>query len=149
MEIEIVNRQKRIRLSLKRIKTRTEEILRTLGLKDGSLSIVFTDDYRIRKINREYLGRNAATDVLAFSMIEGKRIGDRHLLGDVVISVDTAARCAGHLKRSIEEELLLYLTHGILHLIGYRDKNQDERKLMEKLQGRILERISQHPRSRV
>jgi len=141
MKIEIINQQKKFTLSPKKVKTNTEKILRLLGLKDKSLSILLTDDRRIRKLNQTYLGKNRATDVLAFSMVEGIRIGDENLLGDVVVSVDTAGKVAGYLKRSFEEELYLYIVHGILHLVGYRDSRLRERREMEELQDKILEAI--------
>ncbi len=112
-----------------------------LDLEDKVLSIVFCNDGYIRKQNRKYLKSNRPTDVLAFSMVEGERIGQDDILGDVIISVDTARRVAKSIKKSLDEELCLYLIHGILHLIGYRDDCKIMRKAMEQLQEKILNRV--------
>jgi probable rRNA maturation factor len=85
------------------------------------LSVLITDDPEIKKLNRYYRKRNRATDVLSFVQL-GKKSKDPKeplLLGDVVISAQTAKRQAKERKHSIEKELVFLLIHGILHLFGY------------------------------
>lgn len=78
------------------------------------------DDEEITGLNRLYLGRNGPTDVLAFPMSQGElRHINPHLMGDVVISIDQAARQAKRLRHTLEEELLILILHGVLHLLGY------------------------------
>ena len=80
------------------------------------------DDGAIHALNRDYRGKDKPTDVLAFSQQEGEHGGlHPELLGDIVISVETAARQA---KTSLEEELLTLASHGLCHLLGY-DHNDD------------------------
>ncbi len=88
-------------------------VLAGLGLDDTELSILLTDDPGIRELNAGYRHKDRATDVLSFPM------GDEVMLGDVVISLDTAVRQAAEFGVSVECELHRLLVHGVLHLIGY------------------------------
>jgi len=81
------------------------------------VSILLTDDEEIRDLNRRYRNRDKPTDVLSFPMRD--LVGDRLILGDVVISVETAARKASEEGRSLEGTVVHLLIHGILHLLGY------------------------------
>lgn len=95
-------------------------LLEELGLRQAELSILLTDDREMRALNLEYRGRDRATDVLSFSQLEGPAGGlPPGLLGDVVLSVETAARQARARRVSLEEELGGLLVHGILHLAGF------------------------------
>jgi probable rRNA maturation factor len=141
MAVEIINKNRKFSPSLRKIRNKTNLILKYLDLEDMDLSIVLADDRQIRSLNRRCLKKDRPTDVLAFSMLEAKAIGNSKLLGDVVISLDTAARISRRLKKDSEEEFFLYLIHGILHLIGYRDGSRSERRVMEEMQNKILESI--------
>ena len=91
-----------------------------LGSPEAELSIVFVDDPRIRELNRRYLHRDKPTNVLAFSMGEGEFPAlHPHLLGDLVISVETAERQSNRFDLSAGEMVILLMIHGILHLLGY------------------------------
>lgn len=82
--------------------------------------MLIVDDAGIRTINRDYLGRDKATNVISFAMQEGEGSGVQPgLLGDVVISADTAERDAAEAAIPFESELNFLLLHGILHLLGY------------------------------
>jgi probable rRNA maturation factor len=85
----------------------------------ADLSVVLTSDDQIRELNREWRGKDRATDVLSFSQIEGEGPAARRVLGDVVISLDTAARQAAELGHDLEHEVSRLLVHGVLHLLGY------------------------------
>lgn len=79
-----------------------------------------TDDAGIREINRDWLGKDRPTNVISFAMQEGEGAGvQADLLGDVVISAETAARDAAEAGVPFEQELYFLLMHGILHLLGY------------------------------
>ena len=95
-------------------------MLEALGLAGAELSVVLTDDREIHALNRDHRGKDRPTDVLAFAMREGEGAalaGD--LLGDVVISVETARRQAAKRKRELSAELCMLLAHGLLHLVGW------------------------------
>ncbi|HEX9948608.1 MAG TPA: rRNA maturation RNase YbeY [Thermodesulfobacteriota bacterium] len=103
-----------------------EWILSDLGCSSESeLSILLVDDDEMQRLNRAYLCRDRPTNVLAFAMREGK---NQHLnpalLGDVVVSTETAQREALQRDVTLEEELALLLVHGILHLLGYDHENE-------------------------
>lgn len=84
------------------------------------MSILVTDDPGIREINHAWLGKDRPTNVISFAMQEGEGAGiQADLLGDVVISVETAARDAAEAGVPVEHELYFLLLHGILHLLGY------------------------------
>jgi len=106
-----------------------------LACPEGSeLSVVLANDEQIREINRDYLQRDRPTNVISFAMQEGEDAGlQAGLLGDVVISVDTAARDAAEAEVSFESELYFLLLHGILHLLGYDHERgtDEEAALME------------------
>ena len=101
-------------------------ILNALDCPDGELSILIVDDPQIALLNSEYLNRSGPTNVIAFPMREGEYSEiTPHLLGDVVISADTALRESQIAGISIEKRMTELLVHGILHLLGY-DHETDE-----------------------
>jgi probable rRNA maturation factor len=120
MRISIHNRQKRILLNLRKVRRATQRILTELGLLDAELSLLLVDDARIQDLNRRYLNRDKPTNVLAFPMREGE-FSTLHpqLLGDLVISVETAKRQSNRFGLDEMEMVILMMIHGVLHLIGY------------------------------
>jgi probable rRNA maturation factor len=120
MKIWIRNLQKHIPLDLRRIRRAVQRILANLGLPDAELSILLVDDAQIQELNRRHLGRDKPTNVLAFSMREGE-FSTLHpqLLGDVVISVETAQRRSNRFGLNGMEMIILLMVHGVLHLLGY------------------------------
>ncbi|UCH33475.1 MAG: rRNA maturation RNase YbeY [Armatimonadota bacterium] len=120
--------------------------LRDEGIpRSAELSILITDDEEVRRLNREYRGVDAATDVLAFPQADAPedprppcdepRASSRwaeepQLLGDVVISAERARLQARERHASFDEELALLAIHGTLHLVGWRDDRNEERERM-------------------
>jgi len=105
------------------------------------VTLLIAGDAHITRLNRKYLKRQGATDVMAFSMREGKRLhAPGEALGDVVISVDRARAQAGRFGNTFRKELALYAVHGVLHLTGFKDGS----KQMEKLQERIADEFFKH-----
>jgi probable rRNA maturation factor len=120
-----------------------ERILSDLGFRESELSILLVDDDEIQRLNREYLSRDHPTNVLAFAMREGE---GKHLspalLGDVVVSAETAQREALQRGVTLEEEIALLLTHGILHLLGYDHEDAPaEAAKMEAKEQEVLTRL--------
>jgi probable rRNA maturation factor len=94
--------------------------LADLALPDAEVSILLVDDVRIRELNRRHLGRDKPTNVLAFPMREGEfSTLHPHILGDLVISVETARRQSNRFGLSPMKMVFLLLIHGMLHLVGY------------------------------
>lgn len=120
MDIQIANRQRRHRISPSRIRQKIRIVLNSLGHPEAELSLLLVDDLQIAAINRAYLDRAGPTNVIAFPMQAGRFAGiSPHLLGDVVISVDTAWREAQAAGLDPEERLTQLIVHGLLHLCGF------------------------------
>lgn len=105
------------------------------------VSVLLTDDEAIRKLNRTYRNVDSATDVLAFAMREGEFALNPSVLGDIVISVDTAERQAEEVEHSLQNELALLAVHGTLHLLGYDDQKESEAKIMHEKERKILSEV--------
>jgi probable rRNA maturation factor len=106
-------------------------MLASLGLEDAELSVLLTDDRRIQELNREHRDKDKPTDVLSFPLDEDEDSPDSpRLLGDVVISLDTAERQAHGRGRPLAEEVRFLLAHGILHLIGHDHAEPEEKRVM-------------------
>ena len=113
------------------VRQRAERMLRAIHRPDAELSILLCGDPEIHALNRDFRQKDRPTDVLAFAMSEGEG-GALHpdLLGDVVISFDTARRQAHDAGRTIAFEVTFLLAHGLLHLLGYDHRDEDERRVM-------------------
>ena len=110
-----------------------------MGCPDSEISILIVDDTRIQELNRDYLQRDNATNVISFSMLEGEGAElNPQLLGDVVISADTAARDASEADTPFENELYFLLLHGILHLLGY-DHERGTAEDAERMEAKEIE----------
>lgn len=107
---------------------------------EAELSVAIGDDQWIQELNRRYLGRDVPTDVLAFPQEGGPQSGE-HLLGDVAISQETAARQAGERGHDEAEELELLLVHGVLHLTGWRDDTPSQRREMMRRAKKLLSQL--------
>ncbi len=137
MEILLSNNQNQHPVDSKVLQSQIGQLLEKLGETQCELSLLLTDDAEIRRLNKTYRNLDHATDVLSFPQDENavNESGDT-LLGDVVISVETAARQAEEHHLSFNEELILLAIHGILHLLGYDHERspQDARIMKDKTQ---------------
>ena len=113
---------------------------------DVNLSVVLTDNRRLHKLNWDYLGVDAPTDVLSFPASESDgsetdpETGARYM-GDILISVPYAAKGAKQAGNSLEAELQLLVVHGVLHLLGHDHAKPKEKARMWKAQAEILESL--------
>jgi probable rRNA maturation factor len=129
MKIQIENRQTEIKIKRRKIRSTVSQILKILNYADKEISISFVDDENIRQINKQYLQRDRATNVISFSMLEGKCGNiNPQILGDVIISVQTARKDAVKGRLSLEQEIDFLLIHGILHLLGYNHENTTKKE---------------------
>lgn len=123
-----------------------QAILSSVGEKTADLGILLVGDRSMRRLNRDYRKKDRTTDVLAFPMREGPGPSSS-LMGDVVISVPTAAQQARELGRSLDEELTTLLVHGILHLCGYdHERSNREARRMQQRERWVLRRLGRIPR---
>ena len=119
------------------------QILTILELGAVELSILLCTDGLIQSLNRDYRGLDSPTDVLSFAQREGEDGDpDDPILGDVVISVDTAQRQAAMHGHSLETELEVLLVHGVLHLLGYDHIDESDALRMRIEEQRLLDRLS-------
>jgi len=102
------------------------EILSDYGVSSSELSIALVDDIAIRELNRKYLDHDWETDVISFVLDEQEESGIRKLVGQLIVSTDTAQRVAQEVGSSFESELMLYVIHGTLHLCGLDDHEADD-----------------------
>ncbi len=139
MKILTTNNQTTVDIDLLRAKRSLGTIMKTLGKEDREVSLVFVDDEGITEINRQYLGRDYPTNVIAFAMNEGE-FGDINpsVLGDIVISTETALRDARAGDLPPEDELDYLMIHGILHLLGYDHEHPAEAAEMGKKEREVF-----------
>jgi probable rRNA maturation factor len=137
LEVVVLNRQRRARVGGARLRRVLRGAAAQLGVA-GELALVLTADCGIRALNARYRRRDQPTDVLAFPG-EGGASG----LGDVVISVESAARNARALGRSLAQELDVLALHGFLHVLGHDHETDDG--TMQRLERRLRRRLGLRP----
>ena len=123
-----------------------------LGLEtDAEVSVLLVDDATIRELNSEYRSKDYATDVLSFPLEEETVAGEEpvviggpaeRMLGDIVISIETAQKQATEYGHSVERELTFLAVHGLLHLLGHdHEKSEEAEKIMRSEEKRIMEAL--------
>ncbi|MDW7709450.1 MAG: rRNA maturation RNase YbeY [Deferrisomatales bacterium] len=121
------------------LRGRLERVLRALGCEEAELSVWLCDDPTIRELHRRYLGEDTPTNVISFSQREGEYADvDPELLGDVVVSVETARRDAEEGGGRLDEEVTYLCVHGVLHLLGY-DHEGDQAHRAPEMEAREAE----------
>jgi probable rRNA maturation factor len=173
VSVSIQNRQRHAPVSAARLRRLAARALAAVGRRERDVHIAVVDDREIRRLNRRYLGVRGATDVLAFDLAlgastpassrpragssraapsrtlrerpTGRRARASSLLGEVVISGETAARQAARLRVSAALELELLLVHGLLHLAGYDDHAPAEARAMHERAREILASSRRRP----
>ncbi|MCL5258479.1 MAG: rRNA maturation RNase YbeY [Vulcanimicrobiaceae bacterium] len=130
----------------RRLKATARALLQEVGEAGSSLSLSLVGDREIQTLNRAHRAQDRATDVLSFPMGVGARRPDRtgepeRLLGDVVISVETARRQAAAYDAGLQDEVNRLLIHGLLHVMGHDHAEREERDLMESEERRLAAAI--------
>lgn len=143
MAVLIQNRQRTENLNLERIQRAGRTLLNALGSPDAELSLLLVDDAEMTEYNREFRGKDRPTNVLAFAMRDGEFPElTPHLLGDVVISAETARREAEAAGTRLEARLDELLVHGALHLFGMdHERSEDEAEAMFRRARELVEEI--------
>jgi probable rRNA maturation factor len=138
MKIDIQNLQNIEKIDKNKVMACAEYALKAMNENDAELSLVLVNDMYIRNLNWKYRRKDSATDVLAFPMRDSRGLSGS-VLGDVVISVETAKKEAKKRKKDFQDELDLYFVHGILHLLGYDDEKPRARKKMKTKEKELME----------
>ena len=144
MPVSVVCRSSACGVTAARVRADARRLLATLDEARAELSVSLVGDAEIHRLNRHYRGKDRPTDVLAFALREGARVpGDDAELGDVVISLDTAARQARKHNVSTGHEVRTLLIHGVLHLLGYdHERSAAEARRMQSMERRLLDFLS-------
>jgi len=135
MTIQIANRQKHAAIDRKALRALCTRLLRRRG-RDADLSLAYVGDAEIRDLNERFLDHKGATDVLAFPMDDSP--GPDRLLGEIVVSAETAVAEAARRGIPADAELALYTVHGLLHLLGYDDQAPADRRRMRRAERAAL-----------
>ena len=139
MPVLVAMRGRRAPTLARRLARTARRLLGELGLDGAELSLVLVSDGVMHELNRAWRGKDRPTDVLAFAQREGEGVAPDGLLGDVVISVDTARRQAAALGHSLAAEGERLLVHGLLHLLGYdHERSIAEAQRMQRKERTLL-----------
>lgn len=130
------------------VRSEANLMLLELELAHAELSVLLTNDAQIHALNLEHREKDKPTDVLSFPLDEGGGadgfVSGTRVLGDVVISLDTAARQARSRKRELLPEVRFLLAHGLLHLLGYDHGNPAEKRVMDAMTRRLVRAVQKN-----
>jgi probable rRNA maturation factor len=140
--IHVANRQTALDVDQSRLREAVRMILDEASIREAEMSVAVVDDPTIHALNRRYLSHDGPTDVLSFVL---ERSGQK-LEGEVVVSAETATRAAARFGWSADDELLLYVIHGTLHLVGHDDQTPPQRAAMRARERACLARFGLEPR---
>ncbi len=104
--------------------------------KAGDLNFIFCHDEYLLRINQQYLNHDYYTDIITFDYVSGELIS-----GDIFISVERVRENSGIFQVSFEDELNRVIIHGVLHLLGYKDKDPDQKKIMTEKENNFLSKL--------
>ncbi len=146
--IYLRNTTRRHRIATRRIERAARTLLTAVGRPTAALSLSFVGDAAMRRLNREHRGKDRTTDVLSFPLHEPFAVpkragpgGPELLLGDIIISLDVAARQAARYDAALEREIERLLIHGVLHLLGHDHEQPHERSRMLREEKRLAAAI--------
>lgn len=139
--IDVVNQHGECPVDEQRIREAVHKVLLAEGITAGEVNVAIVDDATIQSLNLRHLGHDDPTDVISFPL---ERRGG-YLEGEIVASLDTARKAAAELGWPAEDELLLYVVHGTLHLVGYDDLSDTDRARMRCCERRHLAEFGLEP----
>ena len=141
MDVEIANQQATLTVDESRLRRVAQSILSDAGYTEGTLSLAVVDDSTIHELNVRHLQHDYPTDVLSFALEDEPP----RLEAEVIVSADTACTNAAEYGWAAEDELLLYVVHGTLHLAGHRDKADEDTMAMRAAEIRYLRLVGVDP----
>jgi probable rRNA maturation factor len=134
LTIDICNRQRVLPLERRRMRAAVRAVLSDAGLRGGEVSIAVVDDATMAKLHQQFLDEPGPTDVLSFLLDRS----EESIEGEVVVSAETARANATRYRSAPADELMRYVIHGTLHLVGQGDRTPSERAAMRRLERRYL-----------
>ncbi|MCM8782770.1 MAG: rRNA maturation RNase YbeY [Candidatus Omnitrophica bacterium] len=142
MRVSVENLDKKNKLPIQRriVRSAVIYLLRLLKIKQAQVNLYFITNQRIKMLNRLYLKRDYPTDVLAFNLNNSKK----NILAEVFISLKTVRENARFYKNSYPLEILLCIVHALLHILGFKDNTEKNKKVILKKQESLLEKLSSY-----
>ncbi|OYV88201.1 MAG: rRNA maturation RNase YbeY [Planctomycetia bacterium 21-64-5] len=134
LQIAITNEQHGLTIDAARLRAAVAGVLSGEGIAEGEISLAVVDDPVIHALNRRWLDHDEPTDVLSFVLERA----EGYVEGEIIVSADTARARAGEFDWSADDELLLYVVHGALHLAGYDDKEPADQETMRERERHYL-----------
>lgn len=140
LKVKVGNLNKKRKINRPLMRKTAISVLAGLGKKKALIDITFVSDGKIKALNKKYMKRAGATDVISFEL-KTDSPKDAGIVGDVYISSDRAFANAKRFKSGFQKELLLCAIHGVLHLLGFGDKTVKERNRIRKLEEAFLNKL--------
>jgi probable rRNA maturation factor len=138
LKIFITSLKKKILPKRRLIEKWLSDVIKEEGKKIGDIQIILTSDNHILELNRKFLNHNYFTDVITFDYSDGNKIS-----GDIFISVDTVEDNGIIYGDGTDRELLRVIVHGVLHLVGYNDASEEEKKKIHEKEDFYIEKGDQ------
>jgi probable rRNA maturation factor len=139
--IDIADQQQQFVVDHSRLRQAIVRVLTDEQIESAEISLALVDDPTIHQLNREFLGHDYPTDVISFRLDSDETVSlhpESHLHGELIVSTDTAVREAAAHGWLPDDELLLYVVHGTLHLCGYDDLTDEARPVMRGREREVL-----------
>jgi probable rRNA maturation factor len=147
MNVAIANRQRTKKISARFLKLIVREIFAEREISEAELGLHLVGAKEMARVNWQFLQHEGSTDVITFDHTEEKRKMEsgkqNQIYGELFICVDDAVKQAKAFKTSWQAEVVRYVVHGILHLVGYDDLKPDLRRVMKREENRLMRRIAQ------
>jgi probable rRNA maturation factor len=149
--VQIAKNFKNIDIRLPRLKKLVKTVCNRFKLSKATISIAIVDDAQIRKVNKQFLNQNSPTDCLSFNLSDNKTNPVKLLYGEhsrtieLVVNGEMAVKEAKLRGHSSEAELALYITHGLLHNLGFDDSTQKQAEKMHNIEDEILQQFGYGP----
>jgi probable rRNA maturation factor len=141
--VQITKNFKNIDIRLPRLKKLVEVICNRFKLSKATISIAIVDDAQIRKVNKRFLNKDSSTDCLSFNLSDNKKSSVKSF--ELVVNGEMAVRQANLRGHSSEAELALYITHGLLHNLGFDDSTKSQADKMHNIEDEILQQLGYGP----
>jgi probable rRNA maturation factor len=149
--IQIAKNFKNIDIHPPKLKKLVKTVCNRFKLSKAAISIAIVDDNQLRKLNKEFLNQNSPTDCLSFDLSDNKKNSIKSFHGEhsrtieLVVNGEMAVRQAKLRGHSSEAELALYITHGLLHNLGFDDSTQKKAEKMHNTEDQILQQLGYGP----
>jgi len=142
--VAILNRQRRKQIDTRRLRQITLALLAELDLASAELGIHLVGARAMARVNWQFLQHEGSTDVITFDHAEGRWLAGKRarIHGELFVCVDDAVQQAGEFQTTWRSEVVRYVVHGVLHLLGYDDLKPDLRRKMKQVENRMVRRLA-------